>query len=39
MKDIYLFSNIDDFLEKEGTLAESDATVVKRVITVQSDNK
>lgn len=35
MKNKYLGSNFDDFLEEEGTLAETEAIAVKRVIAFQ----
>lgn len=35
MKNKYLGSNFDDFLEEEGTLAETEAVAVKRVIAFQ----
>ncbi len=35
MKNKYLGSDFDDFLEKEGTLAETEAVAVKRVIAFQ----
>ncbi len=35
MKNKYLGGNFDDFLEEEGTLAETEAVAVKRVIALQ----
>lgn len=35
MKNKYLGGNFDDFLEEEGTLAETEAIAVKRVIAFQ----
>lgn len=35
MNNKYLGSNFDDFLEKEGLLAEVEATAIKRVIAFQ----
>lgn len=35
MKNKYLGSNFDDFLKEEGTLAETEAIAVKRVIAFQ----
>ena len=35
MKNKYLGSNFDDFLQEEGVLAETEAAAAKRVITFQ----
>ena len=35
MKNKYIGSNFDDFLEDQGTLAETEAVAVKRVIAYQ----